>query len=83
MDILAYHTYIPSFGDWGFILAGFGIAEHPKRSLPQGLRYWTKSSLETAERFAADEDKIPVEVNSILNHVLVEYYHEGWSTYFR
>ncbi len=39
-----YHVYVPSFGEWGYVLAGRG-AYAPAASLPPGLRFLTPSTL--------------------------------------
>ena len=34
-----YHVYVPSFGEWGFTLAG--ETWEPPQTLPEGLRFLT------------------------------------------
>ena len=44
-----YHVYVPSFGEWGFVLAGRGTYT-PPTSLPDGLRFLTPAALARAVR---------------------------------
>lgn len=78
-----YHVWVPSFGDWGFVLAGFRApAERPLR-LPEGLRYLTQATWAQAQVFAPDSADLPAEINSIQSHALVGYYNAGWDAWFR
>ncbi len=43
IEILSYHVYIPSFGDWGFHLAG-NVSE---QTLPKKLQSWFHFDEET------------------------------------
>ncbi len=84
-----YHVDVPSFGDWGFVLAsatpptGAHRAEpaDPAVSPPRGTRFWTLDQFVAARVFAADTDRVPVEVNTIDNPVLADYTARGWSSY--
>ncbi|HEY0035465.1 MAG TPA: polyamine aminopropyltransferase, partial [Longimicrobium sp.] len=68
-----YHVYVPSFGEWGFILAGTGDYRAPAR-LPDGLRYLTADALAGLFQFPTDMRRIPVRANRLDDQVLVRYY---------
>lgn len=71
-----YHVYVPSFGEWGFVLAG-GMEYVPPRSLPQGLRFLTLAAVPALFEFPADMGKVVAEPNRLNDQVLVRYYeHE-------
>ncbi len=71
-----YHVYVPSFGDWGFVIAG-EASYAPPRALPSGLRYLTVATLPSLFDFPADLQRIPAEPNRLNDQVLVRYYeHE-------
>jgi spermidine synthase len=71
-----YHVYVPSFGDWGFVIAG-EASYAPPRTLPNGLRYLTVATLPSLFDFPADLQRIPAEPNRLNDQVLVRYYeHE-------
>jgi spermidine synthase len=72
-----YHALVPSFGEWGYVLAAHG--ERPRvRALPDGLRFLTEELLPTLTLFPADMGPLPAEVNRLNNQVLVHYYEEEW-----
>lgn len=71
-----YHVYVPSFGDWGFVIAG-EASYAPPRTLPNGLRFLTVASLPSLFDFPADLQRVPAEPNRLNDQVLVRYYeHE-------
>ncbi|MBK6690460.1 MAG: polyamine aminopropyltransferase [Deltaproteobacteria bacterium] len=74
----AYHASVPSFGDWGYVLASPRPFDVP--SLPSGptYRFLTPELLPTLFVFGADTGRLPAEVNSLNNQVLVRYYEEEW-----
>ncbi|MFN7917733.1 MAG: polyamine aminopropyltransferase [Vicinamibacterales bacterium] len=73
-----YHVYVPSFGEWGFVLAG---RAEPARatSLPAGLRFLTPETLPELYTFAGDMARVPVEANRLTTQMLVRYYEQEWS----
>jgi spermidine synthase len=73
-----YHLYIPSFGEWGFVLAGRGNAYRPPAALPEKLRYLTRGVLPQLFEFPADMQPVPAEANRLDDQVLVRYYGEEW-----
>jgi spermidine synthase len=72
-----YHAWVPSFGEWGYVLAGRGSLEarHP---LPEGLRFLTDETMPTLFHFPKDMAPVPAEVNRLNNQVLVHYYEAEW-----
>jgi spermidine synthase len=75
-----YHLYVPSFGEWGFILAS--IEPLPARiRLPEGLRFLTEVSCRGLFEFPPDMTRVPAEVNRLNNQVLVRYFEEEWANY--
>ena len=73
-----YHLYVPSFGEWGFVLAGAGAYALPE-ALPAGLRYLTPAVLPELFTFAADMRPVAASVNRLNDQVLVRYYEDEWS----
>lgn len=72
-----YHVWVPSFGEWGYVLASVGPAQeqHP---LPEGLRFLSEATLPSLFHFPKDMDQVPAEVNRLNNQVLVHYYEAEW-----
>ena len=73
-----YHVYVPSFGEWGFVLAGRRPYE-PPAAFPPGLRYLTPTTLGELFDFPRDMRPVPVEPNRLNNQVLVRYYDQEWA----
>jgi spermidine synthase len=72
-----YHTLVPSFGEWGYVLVAHEAAPR-RRPLPEGLKFLTDDTLEVLTQFPADMGPLPAEVNRLNNQVLVHYYEEEW-----
>jgi len=74
-----YHLYVPSFGEWGFVLASLDGGRYtPPTVLPSGLRYLTVAEVPRMFEFAADMQPVPVEANRLNTQVLVRYYEQEW-----
>ncbi len=68
-----YHIYVPSFGEWGFVIAG--RREYvPPATLPAGLRFVSVSEIPHFFSFSTDMQPVAVETNQLNNQVLVRYY---------
>jgi spermidine synthase len=76
----AYHALVPSFGEWGFVLAGRG-PYHPPQNLPAGLRFLTPDVLVQMLYFPPDMESVPTQVNRLDNQVLVRYFESEWGQY--
>ncbi len=74
-----YHLYVPSFGEWGFVLAGRGEPYRLPAELPAGLRYLTTRELPQLFTFSLDMLPVPAEPNRLNDQALVRYYEEEWS----
>src|SRR5579863_5731498 len=72
-----YHLYVPSFGEWGFVLAGLSPYEPPAR-LPDGLRYLSAAGLPQLFQFPNDMTSVDAEPNRLNDQVLVRYYEHDW-----
>jgi spermidine synthase len=75
-----YHCYVPSFGDWGFVLAARDALPAPLR-LPDGLRFLTTENLATLFEFPPDMARVETEVNRLNNQALVRYFDAEWADY--
>jgi spermidine synthase len=73
-----YHLYVPSFGEWGFVLASHDGGYSPPTTLPTGLRYLTLAEVPRLFEFSADMQRVAVEPNRLNTQVLVRYYEEEW-----
>jgi len=77
-----YHTYIPSFGEWGFVLA-----THQKMGIGEidsslNLRYLDDRVVKQMQLFPKDIAKVEVESNRLSTHKLIYYYDKGWDEWY-
>jgi len=72
-----YHLYVPSFGEWGFALAGQHEFE-PPAALPGQLRYLSVSTIPPLFQFPNDMLPVDAEPNRLNDQVLVRYYEHDW-----
>jgi spermidine synthase len=72
-----YHVYVPSFGEWGFVLAGASPYDPPAR-LPEGMRYLSASLVPELFHFPNDMLPVDAEPNRLNDQVLVRYYEHDW-----
>ena len=77
-----YHAPVPTFGEWGFVLASGAPLAVPE-AFPPGLRFLTPAVAGTLFEFPADMEAVPVEVNHLNNQILVRYHAAGWERYAR
>ena len=78
LSVAPYHVYVPSFGEWGFVLAGRQPPPRP-RQLPDGLRFLTLGTLDDIFAFPRDMARVPVEPNRLHTQALVRYYEREWN----
>ena len=72
-----YHALVPSFGEWGYVIASREGCSPPERYLPE-LRFLTPEIQPALFRFPKDMDRVPAAVNRLNNQVLVQYYEAEW-----
>jgi spermidine synthase len=77
-----YHALVPSFGEWGFVLAAREELPLPSH-VPPNLRYLTDATVASLFDLAPDMSSVPVEVNRLNNQMLVRYYEDEWSRWAR
>ncbi|MEL6237490.1 MAG: polyamine aminopropyltransferase [Pseudomonadota bacterium] len=78
--IQPYHTYVPSFGDWGFTLASRAPLGE-LGALPQGLRYFTPKEEQRMRAFPTDMQARAPGVNRLDNQALVQLFTSEWRAY--
>ena len=72
-----YHAHVPSFGEWGFIVASRRPYRLPA-TLPERLRFLSPADLPALFDFPLDMARVPTEVNRLSNQVLVQTFEEEW-----
>lgn len=81
-QVSPYHVYVPSFGEWGFMLAGHQKYQ-PADTVPSGLRFLTVQNLPEMFHFPLDMQAVAVEPNRLNDQVLVRYYDNEWKAIAR
>jgi spermidine synthase len=76
----AYHVAVPSFGEWGFVLAAHKPFDVPPR-LPGGLRALSAAVLPTLFVFGPDTGPVESPVNRLNDQVLVRTYEREWKRF--
>ena len=72
-----YHVYVPSFGEWGFVLASSHDYTAP-RSLPPALRFLDVEGLPALFQFPPDMAPLDMPPNQLNDQVLVRLYDQDW-----
>jgi spermidine synthase len=72
-----YHANVPSFGEWGFIIASHR-PWHMPTALPDGLRFLSPQTVPLLFDFPVDMARVPAQVNRLSNQVLVSTYEREW-----
>jgi spermidine synthase len=80
-----YHAHVPSFGEWGFVVASHRPWRLPGMAAawPDGLRFLNPQSLPLLFDFPLDMARVPAEVNRLSNQVLVHTYETEWGRVMR
>lgn len=72
-----YHAHVPSFGEWGFVIASRRPWRMPA-ALPEGLRFLSLDALPALFSFPPDMARVSAEPNRLSNQVLVHLFEAEW-----
>ncbi|MGC4962904.1 polyamine aminopropyltransferase [Gordonia sp. DT101] len=75
-----YHVDVPSFGDWGYLLAGTSKPALRVDS-PKPLRFLSRAELAAAAVFPADRPPIDVPPSTLMDPRILRYAQGEWSVY--
>ena len=78
-----YHVYVPSFGEWGFIVASKDAAFVPPDAYRLPMRYLDAETTREMFRFAADMPRPQVEPNRLNTQSLVKLFDDDWHQFIR
>jgi spermidine synthase len=76
-----YHVDVPSFGDWGFVLAGTGPAPPLRMDAPRPLRFLDAATLSAAASFPADRRPRPAQPSTLDNPRVLALENSEWQSY--
>ncbi len=83
-NVYPYHVYVPSFGDWGFVMATRRAISPRGLSLAHSisLKFLTDETLPTLFTFPKDMSSKPdIQANRLDDQALVKYYRAGWKRF--
>jgi spermidine synthase len=75
-----FHALVPSFGEWGFVIASLSPYEVPQQ-FPPGLRFLDAETARDMFRFPPDMSHVDTKIQRLDDQVLVRYFDEEWSEY--
>jgi spermidine synthase len=78
-----YHTYVPSFGEWGFILGSLEGSFSPPEQYSLPMRYLNREVTHEMFTFPPDMPRVAVEANHLNDQALVRYFDEDWRQVIR
>ena len=81
LRVYPYHVYVPSFGDWGFVMAARSTVDPKSLSLARGIamKFLTDELLATLFVFPQDSLSPPgIEANRLDTQIVTTYYRRAW-----
>ena len=78
-----YHVYVPSFGEWGYVLAGAETDFRLPSRVDVPTRFLNAAEMAQMFRFPADMARREVEPNYLNNQKLVAYFEQDWANVMR
>ncbi len=78
LEAQPYHTYVPAFGEWGFVLASDLKIDWAGIQLTVPTRYLTHDLLPGMAAFDSDTSEVAAEVSTLENPAVWQYYLAGW-----
>ena len=80
--VTPYHALVPSFCEWGFVLAG-RHAYRPPQAYAVATRFLTADTTPALFLFPKDMARVETEVNRLNSQVLVRYFEQEWRQVIR
>lgn len=73
-----YHSYVPSFGDWGFMLASNHNIDESNIDIQVPTRYIEKDSVKEFFYIPKDVQRTDIKVSTLNKPEILNYYLSGW-----
>lgn len=73
-----YRVHVPSFGEWGFVLASRRELDPQRLGVSIDTRFLDAPTLRSLFVFGKDIARVEVEVNRLDHPILHRYYESGW-----
>ncbi|GAA0484214.1 polyamine aminopropyltransferase [Salinibacillus aidingensis] len=89
LNVENFHVDVPSFGNWGFVMASRENIDVNQLQVKADTRFLTTDMLLSLTRFGKDEDQeiiengkpVTLEPNTLIDPHLLEKYEEAWINY--
>ncbi len=78
-----YHAYVPSFGEWGFVIGDRNGRYQPPTHYALPMQWLDATTTRDMFIFPADMQRVPVEPNRLNNQILLRYFEDDWHKYIR
>lgn len=79
--VQAYHVYVPSFGEWGFVMASLSPFRWSNMKFTVPMKFLSKDITDTMVQFPDDIKIVDTDVNTIDTHKVITYYEKGWESW--
>ncbi len=76
--VAPYHAFVPSFGEWGYVLAKHEPFDPPSAFPVANLRYLSSTPASSLFDFPPDMARVAAEPNRLDNQAIVGYYLDAW-----
>ena len=83
LKTLPYHAYVPSFGEWGYVMASLQDDFKIPASYQVPTRFLDKTTTAQMFVFPKDMPRLNVEANHLNTQKLVEYFESDWRAVMR
>ena len=83
-QVRPYHAAVPSFGEWGYVLASVGPIPNRLKLSPDlegQLRFLTDDVLNSLFELPPDLKRVDAEINQLNSQALVRYYDQEWGAW--
>ncbi len=81
-NTLPYHCYLPSFGEWGFIMAALQPIRPEEIQVEKpDLQFMHRETFFQLTYFPPDMEKVPSPINTLNEQKLVLTFEKEWSAY--
>ena len=78
-----YHLYVPSFGEWGFVLASPQLDYQPPTEYRLPMRFLNADTTREMFIFPPDMQRIPMQPNRLNTQSLVHEFEQDWRQVIR
>ena len=76
----AFHAYVPSFGEWGFVMASLSPYTVPDHYIG-GLKFLNPETAQLMFSFPPDMAKVQTKIQRLDDQALVRYFDQEWGEY--